>query len=302
MEEYKIINEKHHYNSALNKIKNLSNLSKGTVKIILKDDLASGCFLKFKRNKRTFFCLITNQHVITSEMVDKEEEITIKYDNDEKTAKIKLNRNKRIIVCFKEFYNLDVTIVQIIKDDNLIEQNNYFLTPNMDYSSPFEKYKGKNIQVVQFPRGGDLSYSEGKILGTDLNNLFHNASTEEGSSGSPIVFKGEEKVIAIHKGAIKNQNKNIGIFIKDIVEIMKDFSKKWNQNKNYNTNFNNITFSNIKIGICKIADFLHPIVNVFGLECTKCEHKTEIHDKIEDGIWYCQECDGICELTTNKFL
>ena len=76
MEEYKIINEKHHYNSALNKIKNLSNLSKGTVKIAMKDDsFGSGCFLKLEKNKKPFYCLITNQHVINSEMVEKKKKL-----------------------------------------------------------------------------------------------------------------------------------------------------------------------------------------------------------------------------------
>ncbi len=36
--------------------------------------------------------------------------------------------------------------------------------------------------------------------------FYHDASTLEGSSGSPIVLKGKEKVIGIHKGAKKDKN------------------------------------------------------------------------------------------------
>ena len=72
MEDYNIINEVYQNNSPINQIKNISNISKGTVKIAMKDDsFGSGCFLKLERNKKQFYCLITNQHVINSEMVEK---------------------------------------------------------------------------------------------------------------------------------------------------------------------------------------------------------------------------------------
>ena len=85
-----------------------------------------------------------------------------------------------------------MTIVEVNGDKINDKKNNYFLTPNMNYSSPFEKYKDKDIQLIQYPLGGNLSYSEGKILTIKENMFLHNSSTQEGSSGSPIVFKGEE--------------------------------------------------------------------------------------------------------------
>ena len=49
-----------------------------------------------------------------------------------------------------------------------------------------------------------------------------------------------------------------------------------------------------------MADFLHPIFNKFDGTCSKCKCETKNHIKIEDGVWFCQECDTVCELLTNK--
>ena len=168
----------------------------------------------------------------------------------------------------------------------------------MNYSSPFEKYIDKDIQLIQYPLGGNFSYSEGKISAIKENIFFHNSSTQKGSSGSPIVFKGEETVIAIHRGATGNNGRNVGIFIKDIVEIMKDFSIKNIKKNNYHST---ITADNFRNGFNKMADFLHPILNELDRPCSKCGCETKNHIKIEDGVWYCQKCDTVCELLTNKW-
>ena len=71
--------------------------------------------------------------------------------------------------------------------------------------------------------------------------FYHDASTLEGSSGSPIVLKGKEKVIGIHKGAKKDKNnvikKNVGIFIGIVIEAIKEY-KKNGEGKEYYENGN----------------------------------------------------------------
>ena len=53
--------------------------------------------------------------------------------------------------------------------------------------------------------------------------FFHDSDTKEGSSGSPIMFEGDDKVIGIHKGT--NSKKNIGIFIGIVIDIIYSFTK-----------------------------------------------------------------------------
>ena len=69
--------------------------------------------------------------------------------------------------------------------------------------------KNQDIFTLQFPV--DISFSVGKIINIDKKNLLHNASTKEGSSGSPIIRrnkmdKEEYEVIGLHYQTLINRN------------------------------------------------------------------------------------------------
>lgn len=202
------------------------NIAKCTVKIEINNNnnisIGSGFFLKFERNNKMFYCLMTNQHVITSGFIKEKKEILIKYENDNHFLYLKLDEEERIIICFKKVLNLDVTMIEIIPKDKV--KDKYFLTPNINPQFDSEI----KIQAVQFPLGNALSLSRGKIYGINCYNkyyFYHDASTQFGSSGSPIVLENDDKVFAIHKGTTQNQRYNVGIFIGIIVEIMKEYKK-----------------------------------------------------------------------------
>jgi hypothetical protein len=207
-------------------LKKLYNIAKCTVKIEISignnSSKSSGFFLKFERNNKKFYCLMTNQHVITSNFVEAKKEILIKYENEKHSLSLKLDEEERIIICFKKLINLDVTLIEIIPKDKV--DDSYFLTPSINP----KLYSNIKIQAVQFPLGDTLSFSKGRISGIYCDNkyyFYHNASTQYGSSGSPIVLEKDDKVLAIHKGTTKDQRYNIGIFIGIIVEIMKEYKK-----------------------------------------------------------------------------
>ena len=52
-------------------IDNIVDVYKGAIKIEINntDKKGSGCFLKFKRNGKIFYCIITNQHIIKPDMI-----------------------------------------------------------------------------------------------------------------------------------------------------------------------------------------------------------------------------------------
>lgn len=76
------------------------------------------------------------------------------------------------------------------------------------------------LLFLNFHLGGDLSISSGTIKKID-NNIIHTASTEHGSSGSPILSPHNLKLIGIHKQSYKELNENIGAFIKNILLSIK---------------------------------------------------------------------------------
>ena len=220
-------------NNPIDDISNIMKVAKGTVKIELDNDkgVASGFFLKLERNNKEFYCLMTNAHVITKEMITNQEKIKIKYDNETKEINLELNEKERIIFCFMDF-GIDITIIEIIPKDG-IKDKTYFLNPKTDNN--YEEFIGKNIQIIQFPDGKKLSKSEQKITErfTKIHYMFyHNASTIEGSSGSPIILKDDDKVLGIHKGGIRGKKKNVGIFIGIILDVIKEY-KRNGEGKDY---------------------------------------------------------------------
>ena len=231
-----------------NNIKTVSqayNNCKATIKIELSNGIGSGFFLQFQRNDKKFYCLITNQHIISPDMVENEKEIKIKYDNDTKDLLIKLDKKERIIEFFKEFLALDVAIIEIIPKDKI--DYTYFLSYNEEYDESYKEFINKDIEIYQYPLGGKISLSFGKILEIFKDNdymFYHDADTQKGSSGSPIVLRGKESVIGIHTGGRKDKAKNYGIFIGIIIDNMETYKKngEWreyykNGNLKYEGNF-----------------------------------------------------------------
>ena len=201
------------------------NVLSSSVKIIIGSSIfGSGFFIQFKKNNgKTFYCLMTNEHVITPEIIEAKEKIQIFYDNERKNLIIELDPEDRFIKYYKDSLKIDATVIQILDKDNI--ENNYFLTPNYDYEKGYQKFKGKSIWVVQFPLGEKLSMSTGIITNNNNIAFSHNASTMEGSGGGPIVLKGSDKILGIHYGRNDVKQEKYGFFIVPIIDDIKKFER-----------------------------------------------------------------------------
>ena len=105
--------------------------------------------------------------------------------------------------------NIDAIIIEILPKDDI--SYDFFLLPNMDYLDNQKKLINREISVLQYS-SGESCYSFGKIKSLEDNYEFaHLASTEQGSSGSPIFLKHSSKVIGINKTGSNTQN--YGFFI-----------------------------------------------------------------------------------------
>ena len=217
-------------------INNIYKICKAVIKIELPNRAeASGFFILLTRKEKPFYCLMTNEHVISSNMIENKETIKIQYDNKEKNMQIILDREERIIISLMESLYIDVTIVEITPKEKINIGDSCFLNPSTDINS-FEELIGKEIKIVHFPNGDKLSLSNGIIKGLikegeikNNNNteylFYHDAPTQSGSSGSPIVIKGNNSVVAIHKSTVLNGHKNIGLFIQEVIKIIEAFQR-----------------------------------------------------------------------------
>jgi V8-like Glu-specific endopeptidase len=197
----------------------LNKVSRSLCKITVKNIRGTGFLIKINTNTNNAkFFLMTNEHVIKNELIERNEIITFYYDNGFQFRTIRLDNKERIIIEFKKI-SLDIIIVQILQKDNINED--YFLLPSLKYNNI---KIGDKIYIPQYPN--NLNVSEGKII--DINNyeLSYNASTELGASGSPILLDNTIEVIGIHKQG--SEDKNYGDFIFPILNL---FNKVKNENK-----------------------------------------------------------------------
>jgi len=142
----------------------------------------TGFFVKLNDNQCGLF---TNNHIINNIEIGS----TIHFYYLSKYMKIEITKDRKAYTN-KE---LDYTFIEIFKEDNI---QDYFKV------SPYNinDLKNYNIFILQYPNNNiELSFSYGKINLVDDSQIKYNASTTNGSSGSPIILRSNDNfVIGIH--------------------------------------------------------------------------------------------------------
>ena len=201
-------------------------VKKSVFKITYGNKAGTGFLIKLNINKEELNCLMTNEHIVTKDMIQLNNIIDINNDYHKNGIKITLDKKERNIIYNEE---MDVTIIEIKIKDNLKDE--WYLLPILDN---YKEFINEHIYVVQYPKGKILRYSEGKIMDMDIDNdeLSHDASTKFGSSGSPIIIKNTTKVIGIHKQGNKDKTKNYGTLINSFQQLLLSENKILEDKKN----------------------------------------------------------------------
>ena len=192
----------------------INKVSKSICKINIDRNSGTGFFMNINSLKY----LITANHILSKDKIDNDIEIEI-----HNHKKMKLQLKNRIA----KFYQrpLDITIIEIKKCDEMFNDIECLDYDNIYMERGYEIYKDANIFTVEYPHGGSAAYASGKIVNIQFNmkmyEFYHNISTEEGSSGAPIILIGNNKVIGVHLGKIENNSLfegtiNFGCFIGEI--------------------------------------------------------------------------------------
>ena len=183
--------------------------------------------------KRPF--LITNNHVLNKEEIIKNGKIkySIGQGQDKKFRFINYNQETRKIYQNKV---LDFTIIEIKKEDEIDDKN--FLEID-DKLKEREEYNNYPIYILGYPNIEDQEdnvYVSYGIIKNINEKLFHLSSTDDGSSGSPILSLKTCKIIGYHFGSIINKEINVGSFIEDIQDIIFNESKQLFKKENQRLN------------------------------------------------------------------
>ena len=186
----------------------------------------SGFFCKLD-NFPIKYALFTNNHILNEFNIEIGKKINFEYleksssffsfssyNINEKQIEIKQNRR---VFTNKE---LDYTCIELFESDGIYN----FFEIEPDIFKYDNKYLVNNeIFILQYPNGTDLSFSYGKILSVKDNDIQHNASTEEGSSGSPIIKRCKNNyVIGLHSGFIRRKQYNIATTFISILNNIKE--------------------------------------------------------------------------------
>jgi V8-like Glu-specific endopeptidase len=168
------------------------------------------CLIEGSDKNLSIPALFTCHHVLNK--TNFRTEIKLIFYDKEKTIKLDESR-----IIFSDRI-MDITCIKLKKNEYDI--NDYLRIDedifNKNEINRFFFFKNKQIYIISFPYGNQ-SITEGRILNLkDNNSFYHNCSTDNGSSGAPILNSDNMKVIGIHVGIMKNYN--LGTIIPKIIK------------------------------------------------------------------------------------
>ena len=176
-----------------------------------------------ENNNHNIEVLLTCYHVAS---IDKIKTIYYKFENHEKKEINFENKDRR------KWYNkeLDYACIEMLEKDNIINCLN--IDENL-YENNYTKINLYNKIVLVFTTFQSEELSFGQIKNIRNSKLLYTNDTTYGWSGSPVIRKDNNEVIAIHQGAESSKKINIGILLKYILMDMKkekiNYDEEWSE-------------------------------------------------------------------------
>ena len=117
---------------------------------------------------------------------------------------------------------MDATFVQLGDEDihNLKSNGRRFLEVASEWDR--SDASSDDVFVFQHPQGSDIHLASGRFLKCYGLDVFHSASTDYGSSGSPVLLTNGQ-VVALHKArsAKKSSEYNVAVMMKAIINAVR---------------------------------------------------------------------------------
>ena len=175
-------------------------------KIKIKGTYVTGFFCKFSYKKQTIKVFMTSNHFLNEKDFGENKKLNLSLNDEKETKTIGLSIER------KTYFNKDYDIALIeLKDEDKIKD--YLeLDDNLFQDNSEKIYKNQSIYLLNYQNDKNACVSYGLLYNIDKYNIIHNCTTDNNSSGSPILNLQTNKVIGIHnKSSI---NYNIGTLLK----------------------------------------------------------------------------------------
>ena len=268
-------------------------MEKSICKIQINGEIGTGFFTKIPYNQKYLKVLITNNHIIGEKEIKNGRQISISLNNEKKRTIIEINENKRKTYTNKYY---DVTIIEILEDIDgkyeYIELNDEIkkvmhLNKKEILNYYHNNYNKESIYILNYMKGEDIVVSYGLLHDIKSDNeLAHKCSTDNGSSGSPILSLKDNKLIGVHYGSSKNFNSNKGTLIifpliefnqKNFNYIIDNIDSNINKKKGSN-NLDNINYYNNNIKGFNNNNYFDNIKNIDNTGIDKLNEITIQYD------------------------
>ena len=239
--------------------KAVNQMKKSICKIKIGEGSGTGFFCNIPLdNDNLITVLITNNHILEQKNIapGKKIEISLINHKDEINYNIYINEQRKTYTN-KDY---DVTIIEIKQNDNIDKDSFLDIDEDILKIAP-EDIIEKSVYLLHYPKGVKVNISAGKIKGLikEKYAILHSCNSNPGSSGGPLIDSNNNKVIGIHRGGSKNDNKeyNVGSFLKEpILQFIKEIKKINNKEKKemnlqkkkeiFSSRFKNFLDSNFK--------------------------------------------------------
>ena len=130
-------------------------------KIRYENNITTRFLFKTKKGKKDFYCLITCEHVITKDMIEKKKTTFI--ENSYKPFTVILDKAKRFIRDYT-YMNIDATLIEIFPEKLNIPKK-IFLSPDPKFMNGFDTFNKLEVYIAHFPLDSELKINDGNIIG-----------------------------------------------------------------------------------------------------------------------------------------
>ena len=204
------------------------------------------CLIPFPNRFNSFPVLITCNHILNKDNISKGKEIKFSLNNEEISKSIIVDDSRKTYTDIK----MDITLIEIKPEEDNIKFESFLnIDENIYNENPNDTYRNKTAYIIHYEDGKRVKYSVGNIksIGEDKYTINHLCTTEQGSSGGPIINLLNLRVMGIHKGEKKL---NLGTLLKPVIDdfnaIQKrkklEIHKKDNVNENKKKVYSNIIY------------------------------------------------------------
>ena len=178
------------------------------------------------------YALFTNNHILDESNIEIGNKIKFEcfefqkslFNSSYNKKEIKITEKRRVYTSEE----LDYTCIELFESDGI---KDYFEIDPTIFKYNNDILMNNDIFILQYPNYDDISFSNGKIIAVEGDIIKHNASTEGGSSGSPIIRRSDDNyIIGLHFGG--QQNKDIYLYnlSTNFVSILNNIKEKIKKN------------------------------------------------------------------------